>query len=173
MEVYQRIMKILEFLPEIIASLACVCLVGLAILVSVNTIFRTLFTYSFEFSNEISGFSLLGVVFLGLSYALKKGIHIRVDYIINRLPERSQTFLMTMVYAVGLIFVSIFFAGTIDFVITAYKSGLRESTEFATPYYLPAILMPVGLFVLILRMIVEGHRWLVRFLKILHSRSNT
>ena len=166
-KILRSINKFVEVMPEITASIAGILLVALVIVIFINIMARNLFGWSFEFANEIAGFCLLGIVFLGLAYALKKGAHIKVELVTSFLPEFFKALLLTVAYGFGLVIVMIFFLGTLDFVNNAYKLGLRESTEFATPYFIPGILMPTGLFVFMIRIIIEGYRSLKNFLKLL------
>lgn len=58
-------------------------------------------------SEEISRYAFIWVVFIGAALATKRGSHIGVDYFVSRLSERSQQIIATIVSLLVLAFIVI------------------------------------------------------------------
>ena len=73
------------------------------ILMTINTIANVLGRYVFHqsiyFSEELNEFLIVIVTFMGLGYATRKGIHIRLSAIYDALPQKLRKTLMMIITA--------------------------------------------------------------------------
>ncbi len=58
--------------------------------ITVQIILRLFFKSPLSFTEEISRYSFVWMVFLGLSYATKYSKHIRIDWFVTKLPAKAQ-----------------------------------------------------------------------------------
>ena len=65
------------------------CVFALFIMLIVNVIARTFFT-SLYFAEEVSEFLTIFITFVGVSYAARKGRHIRMGAIIDTVPKKVE-----------------------------------------------------------------------------------
>ncbi len=134
-------------------AVACAFIALLTGLVTVAVISRYAFNAPLLFSDEISGYLLLGSVFFGLGYTMRVEGHIRVEMVIRRLPAKVQKYLTEWLRVVFLLYVLLLLAGTTVVVWSYYTVGTEAFTLLRTPLVWPALLMPIGLLILVLEVI--------------------
>ncbi|MGE5097144.1 MAG: TRAP transporter small permease [Betaproteobacteria bacterium] len=83
MAAFQRLVRRLNRGAAVLAAAALLAMIAL---ITLQVILRRLFDSPIDYTDEISGYLLVAVTLLGLSYAMEKGDHIRVDMGIERLP---------------------------------------------------------------------------------------
>lgn len=136
------------------AFISVLSLLVLTGVVTFAVVMRYVFNAALTWSDEISTFCLVAIVFLALGHTLAQGGHIRVDFVTNLLPPPAQRALelfgavVGVSYAVLLVWaswsrVSIFFARS-----TVSASGLY------IPLYLPALPLLVGTITFFLLMLL-------------------
>ncbi|GIP62806.1 hypothetical protein J32TS6_13610 [Virgibacillus pantothenticus] len=83
----------------------------MVLLVFLNAVMRYLFNSGITWSEELSRYSFVWLVFLGAIVAFKEGAHIIVDLVVSKLPEKIQkvTFLLTNIFIIGIMI--LFFDG--------------------------------------------------------------
>jgi TRAP-type C4-dicarboxylate transport system permease small subunit len=114
-------------------------------------------------SDEVSGFMFLGIVFLGMGYALLSEGHIRLDLILTRLGGRVRYSLEIVWSLFGLAFAGLLLGGMLGLTISYWKQGTLSLGALRLPLVYPAILASLGLLVFILQ-------FLMRLLKTVDSR---
>ncbi len=63
----------------------------------INVIGRNVFQHSFTWAEEITQFTIVWVTFIGLSYAARKGVHIRMTAIFDLLSLKWSRILMAFI----------------------------------------------------------------------------
>ncbi len=120
---------------------------GLAAVVTVETVMRKLFNVSLQGADELGGYALAVGATLGFSLALLGRAHIRVDVFHDRLP-RSLQLALNWLSVVSLAAMALLLAWLAWFVIqdsSAYKSV--SQTPWATPLVIPQTAWLIGLMV--------------------------
>ena len=119
------------------------------ILMAVNTIAnvfgRYVFNQSIYFSEELNEFLIVIVTFMGLGYATRKGIHIRMSAIYDALPPSARKPLMVLIATVtaAAMFALCYFS--IGYIIKVANSG-RVLPALQLPVYWIFLWVPVGFF---------------------------
>ena len=117
----------------------------MAIGITVEIISRNFFGYSIQSTEELSGYMIVGVTFLGLVVAVYENALFRVRFVLDKLPptpRRALEVLFLIVFAAFLILIDY---ESIQLVIGSYENDYVASTLLATPLYLPQSLIPIGL----------------------------
>ena len=120
---------------------------GLAVVVTVETVLRKLFNVSLQGADELGGYALAVGATLGFSLALLGRAHIRVDVFHERLPRRLQLAL-NWLSVVSLAALALLMAWLAWFVVQdsrAYQSVAQ--TPWATPLVYPQAAWLVGLMI--------------------------
>jgi len=130
-------------------GIACeAALVIMMLLITAEVAVRSLFNYSLQFTDELSGYLLVVVTFLGIS--LKEGAVFRVDFLYRRLAERVRTALELVFRVLALVFAVLLDYQVIRLVVSSYERDVTAPTLLATPLYVPQIIMPVGVSLMVL-----------------------
>lgn len=124
-------------------------LVGLMLGVSVLLVFtdavlRTTVGYSIFWIQEIILYLVIWSTFMGAALAVRKGEHIQVTFILERLPKRAQRFLNIGTALIGLIFSIAFIISGVQLVIDAYSNGLASTSTLEVPLWIPYLIMPIS-----------------------------
>lgn len=109
-------------------------LFGAVILVTgAQVVCRYVFNRSLTWSEEMAGFLFTWIILLGAAAAIRDGTHIRIDFILERLPKR----VVAPLRAASLILIAVFLAATtvLGFVLVA-----RTANSWS-----PALQLPINL----------------------------
>ena len=135
--------------------IARIFVAALVALITVEVVSRAVFSWSTHLAEEVAAQLYLGIAFLGLAYALKSGIHVRVNKATNRLPERAREVILLITYAIALAYTVLLAIECWALVLNYHDLGTIEHVS-RIPLWVPMALMPAGLILLALQLAVEG-----------------
>ncbi len=146
--------------PGAIRSIADItAVIGLAamtILVFVSVALRYLFAISYRWSDELTRYIFIYVVFLGIPIAYRHGDHIVVEIVTRLLPERVRRWLAIPVHAIiGLLMLSMGIAGLW---ITFGKMGRALTPGLQIPRAYMHAAVPIGVFFLLIEIGIKLRR---------------
>lgn len=132
------------------AGIAALAILGCLFIITYSVAMRYAFNTPQAWTDESVGYLLVASVMASIAYALRKGEHIAVDILTERLPPAGRS----ATEIIGLIAVAIV-AGVLLF--EAYETvsfskmvGLRSNGSLATELYMPQLMMPIGFGLLLL-----------------------
>lgn len=118
------------------------------ILMAANTIAnvfgRYVFNQSIYFSEELNEFLIVIVTFMGLGYATRKGIHIRMSAIYDALPTKLRKGLMVVIAATTAVMMALLTWFAFEYVQKVASRG-RITPALQLPLYLTYIWVVIGL----------------------------
>ena len=118
------------------------------ILMAANTIAnvfgRYIFDQSIYFSEELNEFLIVIVTFMGLGYATRKGIHIRMSAIGDVLPGRIRKGLMVVIAATTAVMMAILAWYALEYVQRVAGRG-QITPALRVPLYLTYVWVVIGL----------------------------
>ncbi|EEE36112.1 trap dicarboxylate transporter, dctq subunit [Rhodobacteraceae bacterium KLH11] len=118
------------------------------ILMAVNTIANVFGRYvlnqSIYFSEELNEFLIVIVTFMGLGYATRKGIHIRMSAIYDALPIKIRKGLMVVIAATTAVVMAILAWYALEYVQKVASRG-RITPALQLPLYLTYVWVVIGL----------------------------
>lgn len=118
------------------------------ILMAVNTIANVIGRYalnqSIYFSEELNEFLIVIVTFMGLGYATRKGIHIRMSAIYDALPARMRKALMVVIAATTAVMMALLAWYAFEYVQKVASRG-RITPALQVPLYLTYVWVVIGL----------------------------
>ena len=118
--------------------------VTMALLITAEVISREIFGHSLQVTHEIAGYLLVAVAFLSIGISLNDKALFRVEFLFGRLPRRGQVILQLIFDLLALGFSLLLEYQLIQLVASSYSRGFKEATILATPLYLPQLVMPLG-----------------------------
>ena len=133
---------ILEKTCMVICEIAILVMGAIVIL---ELITRNLFSYSFEMSDELGGYIIVGITFLSLPVCQVYRSYHHVQFIQARLPLRMQALSHLLFDLLSLLFCCVILWQLARFVATTYRSEDVAPTLLATPLWIPQALMPIGM----------------------------
>jgi len=123
-----------------------VILLGCAVPITIDVAMRYFFNRSAVESFEISGYGLAACIGLGLAYTVTTKAHIRVDFVVARLPfplRAACDLLAAVALAVVAAALAWFAWGTLS---QSWAMGARSMSHLRIPIVIPQGLWWIGLF---------------------------
>ena len=109
-----------------------------------NVLGRYVFNQSIYFSEELNEFLIVIVTFMGLGYATRKGIHIRMSAIYDALPVKLRKGLMVVISATTAVMMALLAWYALEYVQKVASRG-RITPALQLPLYLTYVWVVVGL----------------------------
>jgi len=141
LKLFVKINMVLEKIEEVIL---CVGVGLLAIILIVNVIARKVGT-SIYFIDEIAMFLVIWITFIGLSYAARKGRHIRMAAIFDLSPVRVQKIMIFVVSTISAVIMVYLAYISVNYVYTTYR-WQQATPALRMPYWIGIVIVPVGFF---------------------------
>ncbi len=141
-------------LNGIAAALASAALLGMIGLITLQVVLRRFFDSPIDYTDEVSGYLLVAVTLFGLSYAMEKGDHIRVDMGIERLPPSVLRWFRAGWCIVGIAFSALMAFETAAYAIESARMG-SVSIDSQTLLWPVQALLPVGFALLGVQLFVQ------------------
>ena len=146
-------MKILRAINDHLEEVILVILMSAATLIVAAQVFTRFVTKTpLPWSEELARYMFLWLVWLGSAYATKERRHIRIDVLVNRLPQIGQkacTIITTIIWIIFVIFMVY-----ISFILTSsVAAGGQTGTGSGLPMWIPYSSIPVGMALMLFRLL--------------------
>jgi TRAP-type C4-dicarboxylate transport system permease small subunit len=130
--------------------LLAVALIGAVLLNFVNVVGRYGFGTGFFAADELQTYSMVYMAFLGAAVATWRGLHLRMDLLLKRLPERAKALLGAAELLLVIVLGGLVTYVAWRYVGQMYALGARSQTA-QIPMWIPhaAIALGFGLMVLV------------------------
>lgn len=125
-------------------AISATAVVVLMLLITVEVLGRNLFRVSTLVSDEMSGYLLVVVTFLGLAYTLRSGGFIRVDAYRTRAHGRARRVLDVVIYALAAVYTAVLDWYFWRFALESYRFGSTSIYFTETPLWIPHSVMALG-----------------------------
>lgn len=140
--------KLLGKVDGVISKIEVFILSWGVIAMAVNTIAnvfgRYVFHQSIYFSEELNEFLIVIITFMGLGYATRKGIHIRMSAIYDALPQKLRKILMILITITTAAMMATLTWYAVEYVTKVASRG-RVTPALQVPLYLTYIWVVIGL----------------------------
>lgn len=146
--------KSLDTLYHAAGVLAAVFMIGTLFMVLASVLGR-LMHFNLRGSDAYAGYCMAAAGFLALAHTLKRGEHIRVTLILERLAPLGRHRLELVAHAIGVFFSGMFALFTARLVYQSYAFNDISQGNDATPLWIPQIAMAVGAIVLFVAILDE------------------
>ena len=155
-------MYLLKFIDDTIDRYICWSLAILFILMVFATLFQVISRYIFKsplfWTEETGRYILVWISFLGATTALKRKMHVAVNFVLNSFPEKIRSKLELL----GKIFILVFLTFAIRGGIILSKININQlSPALRIPMFWPYVVIPLSatiMFIHVLTSIVFSER---------------
>jgi len=130
----------------------------MTILTFVQCIMRYAFNAGIPWALEATSYMFGWLIFLGISYGVKKGSHIGVDVLVKKLPVGAQKVVGMLVVLLCLAYAGFVLYGAIRYVSTMQILGVTAE-DIPVPRWILLLAIPIGLVLLIGRLLESA--WLI------------
>ncbi|KZL10941.1 TRAP transporter small permease [Pseudovibrio sp. Ad26] len=119
-------------------------IIAMAVNTIANVFGRYVFHQSIYFSEELNEFLIVIITFMGLGYATRKGIHIRMSAIYDALPQKLRKILMILITITTATMMATLTWYAVEYVAKVASRG-RVTPALQVPLYLTYIWVVIGL----------------------------
>jgi len=146
--------RAVNWITVVSCGIAGLAVLVMTLIITMDVVLRYAFTPT-KWVHEFSGYLMIMAVFLGLAYALKKDAHIKVDFLVARLPKPVQNWLKVINSILFLVFTTMLCY--FNWHLFAESLALKTSSFTAVDVIVwpVQLLMPVGLAIMGLLLIVN------------------
>ena len=145
---------LIEKLNKVEEYVASSLLIVTSLLVFVQVILRYFANYSISWSEEIALMMIVWFIFLGSSIAVREKAHVNMDVLSSVLPRKGKLVLEFAAVLISVIFCVLVAKAGVNMVIGAHDIG-SASTSLKIPLYVPYASVPVGLFLMTIRYLMQ------------------
>jgi TRAP-type C4-dicarboxylate transport system permease small subunit len=114
---------------------------SMALVTGIQVFSRYLLNHSLFWSEEVGRICLVWLSFLGASAAYKRGAHIGIGILVERLPVRPRRVIGLLVILLALLFFSILIIHGSSFVVFAAK---QKTAALGIPKSIPYLVLPLS-----------------------------
>ena len=149
-----KLSLVYKWLLAVATGLAAAALSVMVLIITADVTSRYVFLYSLRNVNEISGYLLVLLVFMGAAYAHRRDAHIKVDIVVKYLPIRVRRWLAVAMEVLALLFVGLVLVWlAARFSIQSYEVSAHFHSSMRTPLWIPEVLVPVGSAIFLLEIV--------------------
>lgn len=158
----RRLVRCLEALSDGAGYAAGITVFGLTALIAVGVFSRRVLASPLLAVDEVSGYLLLAIVFLGLAHTMKAGGHIRSDIVLAHVPAGVRGGLEVLATLLAFLFALALLAGSWALLAEYYGRGTLSFKYLQIPLWIPASLLVVGVILLLLQLVSRFLRQVAR-----------
>ncbi len=151
----KRVGRVIGAASYLSGYLAGWVLLGIMGLTLAEVITRYVLHQPLILSDEFGAYSLVAISFLGLAYCWRASGHIRITFVVRRMPARVSNWLRLVTLTIALIYVGLASKVSYDFIVDAFRRNIRSNSLLMTPLRWPEMVIPIGFTLLSLILIVE------------------
>src|SRR5690625_1003096 len=162
-----RLIRWLEFLPKMFAYIGAWLVVPLMLALVYEVVSRYIFNRPTSWAYDITYMFSTAVFMSGVAFALQKGLHVRVDFLLSHARPRYQALVDALLYII------LFFPSMILFFMISYQFAARSWRQLETfpqspwmpPIYPLKTLIPVVVGLLLIQGVAELLKcmWTIRY----------
>jgi C4-dicarboxylate transporter DctQ subunit len=136
-------------------TIIAVLLAGMALVTFSQVVARYAFNSGAVWALELTTLLFAWLVLFGMSYGIKVGLHLGVDFFVNMLGPKVVRAAALFAVACGVAYASILFVGSWVYLTKLYKIGITTE-DLHLPRWLAYSILPIGLALLGIRCVEAG-----------------
>lgn len=151
-----KFIQTLEKITDILGGKLQGCLVFfLMILVMIEVMGRYVLESPLSIAEELGGYILVSITFMGLGYTWKERGHVRVELVINMMSKKLRTWLRLLTVILAAAFCGPLITGSYAMLQDSLLFEARSGSWLRTPLVYPQSILLVGSILLLMQFIVE------------------
>ena len=151
----RKIGRVIEVASYITGYFAGWVLLGIMGLTLIEVVTRYVLHRPLILADEFGGYSLVIISCLGLAYCWQERGHIRITFIVSRMPARVSNWLRVVTLTAALVYVVVVSKVSYDFIVDSYRRGIKSSSWLMFPFWWPQMAIPIGFTLLALMLVIE------------------
>ena len=156
MNILQKVVNIIETLTDIFSGrLQAAIIFLLMVMLLVEVLTRYILRSPLSIAEEMGGYLLVSITFMGLAYTWKEKGHVRVTLIFSRLPQKVAGPIRFITLILATAFTLPLVKACWDLLADSLLFESRSGSWLRTPLVYPQTILLVGAVLLLLQLLVE------------------
>ena len=156
MKVLHSIVKIIEKVTDVLSGhLQAGIIFFLMVMLLVEVLTRYILRSPLSIADEIGGYLLVAITFMGLAYTWKEKGHVRVSLLISRLPAKIGHLLRFITLILATLFTLPLMKACFDLISDSLLFESRSGSWLRTPLAYPQTILLIGAIMLFLQLVAE------------------
>lgn len=147
--------KVRDVINTVEETIIAVLLASMALVTFSQVVARYVFNSGAVWALELTTLLFAWLVLFGMSYGIKVGLHLGVDFFVNMLGPKVVRAAALFAVACGIAYASILFVGSWVYLTKLYKIGITTE-DLHLPRWLAYSILPIGLALLGIRCVEAG-----------------
>jgi len=106
-------------------------------------------------ADEMGGYALVAITYLGLGYTWKEGAHVRVEFLISALPEGMQGYLRVFTLLLATALSGVMVVASYQLIQLTLLFGNRSGSWLRVPLQWPQLSLVIGSVLLFVQQLAE------------------
>lgn len=124
----------------------------------IQVVLRYVFNSGFVWALELTTYLFAWLVLFGISYGVKKNAHLGVDAFVRLFGPRPRKIMGLLAVGAGILYGVLLLIGAYNYVFAfLFRIGI-SSEDLPVPQWVPMVILPIGLALLIFRFVQVGVR---------------
>ena len=156
MKVLHGIVKIIEKVTDVLSGhLQAGIIFFLMVMLLVEVLTRYILRSPLSIADEMGGYLLVAITFMGLAYTWKEKGHVRVSLLVSRLPDKLAHMLRFITLILATIFTIPLIKACYDLISDSILFESRSGSWLRTPLAYPQTILLIGAIMLFLQLVAE------------------
>ena len=152
----RRFRRVTEVLVNIASKEFSMWLVFITMCIIVVDVFtRYILKSPLGISTEMGGYAGIAIVFMGLAYTWKAKSHIRVLFVVDKLPAKARNWLRVVTLVMAAAVTVALIIGAFDLLAYSFSVGARSGTHLNILLQWPRLVLPIGAMLVFFQIIVN------------------
>ena len=156
MKVLHGIVKIIEKVTDVLSGhLQAGIIFFLMAMLLVEVLTRYILRSPLSIADEMGGYLLVSITFMGLAYTWKERGHVRVSLLVSRLSDKFANLLRFITLILATVFTIPLIKACYDLISDSLLFESRSGSWLRTPLAYPQTILLIGAILLFLQLIAE------------------
>ena len=156
MKVLCAIVQVIEKTTDLLSGhLQAWIVFFLMVMLMTEVVTRYVLMSPLAIAEEMGGYLLVSICFMGLAYTWKERGHVRVSLLINRLPAKVSHLLRIFTLTLATVFTVLLIKGCYELLLDSLLFESRSGSWMRTPLVYPQTILLIGAIMLFLQLVAE------------------
>lgn len=134
----------LDWYRKIVLFITSTSLVIMSLLVILQVVFRYVFNSSLAWTESLAIYMQVYITFLGAAIALRKGMHVGIDFLLLKLKEKMRLRVIMFNYSLVALFSLVLLVGGTQVVLQQISYGQTIPLFIPMPMFIVYVAIPLG-----------------------------
>lgn len=140
----EKVWRLIEKISYVAGYASGWIVILIILLTMVEVITRYVLRQPLILCDEFGGYSLFAICFLGLSYCAREKGHIRITFIVEKMPAKVASWLRVGTLSLAFLYAAVGSKISWDFLVGSFQRNMRSNSWLMTPLMWPQMALPIG-----------------------------